>query len=75
MTTPAIIKHNSSKKVPYLFNSPAIKSNVKVSDGSQPPMALNLPLSESAGSRSLHRLVLLVFGHLGSIVSWRILSQ
>src|ERR1039458_5902196 len=31
--------------------------NVKVSDGSQPPMTLDLSLSESAGSRSLHRLV------------------
>lgn len=28
----------------------------KVSDGSQPPTALNLSLSESAGSHSLHRL-------------------
>jgi hypothetical protein len=32
-------------------------SNAKVSDGSQPPMTFDLSLSESAGSRSLHRLV------------------
>ena len=32
--------------------------NAKVSDGSQPPMTLNSSLSESAGSRSLDRLVL-----------------
>jgi len=31
--------------------------NVKVSDGSQPPLTFGLSLSESAGSRSLHRLV------------------
>jgi hypothetical protein len=31
--------------------------NAKVSDGSQPPTSLNLSLSESVGSRSLHRLV------------------
>jgi hypothetical protein len=35
--------------------------NAKVSDGSQPPPTLNLFLSESAGSRSLHRLVRLSF--------------
>ncbi len=35
----------------------AIPPNAKVSDGSQPPMTLNLSLSETAGSRSLHRLV------------------
>lgn len=33
------------------------RQNDKVSDGSQPPMALDLLLGESAGSRSLHRLV------------------
>jgi len=33
------------------------KPNAKVSDGSQPPMAFDLSLSESAGSRSLDRLV------------------
>ena len=38
------------------------KHNEKVSDRSQPPMTLNLSLSESAGSRSLRRLV----HHLGS---------
>ena len=32
-------------------------ANAKVSDGSQPPVTLNLSLSESAGSRSLDRLV------------------
>ncbi len=32
-------------------------ANEKVSDGSQPPMTFDLSLSESAGSRSLHRLV------------------
>ncbi len=31
--------------------------NGKVSDGSQPPMTFDLSLSESAGSRSLHRRV------------------
>ena len=31
--------------------------NVKVSDGSQPPLTFGLSLSESAGSRSLHRLL------------------
>ena len=31
--------------------------NVKVSDGSQPPMTFHLSLSESAGSRSLDRFV------------------
>jgi hypothetical protein len=39
--------------------------NAKVSDGSQPPMTFDLSLSESAGSRSLHRLVrksFLLFG-------------
>jgi len=34
-----------------------ITSNEKVSDGSQPPVTFDLSLSESAGSRSLHRLV------------------
>ena len=34
--------------------------NAKVSDGSQPPMTFDLSLSESAGSRSLHRLVRLL---------------
>src|SRR6185503_10325681 len=34
--------------------------NAMVSDGSQPPKTLNLFLSESAGSRSLDRLVRLV---------------
>jgi hypothetical protein len=32
-------------------------TNAKVSDGSQSPMTFGLSLSESAGSRSLHRLV------------------
>jgi hypothetical protein len=32
-------------------------SNDQVSDGSQPPVTFDLSLSESAGSRSLHRLV------------------
>jgi hypothetical protein len=32
-------------------------ANAKVSDGSQPPTTFDLSLSESAGSRSLHRLV------------------
>ena len=31
--------------------------NAKVSDGSQPPVTLDSSLSETAGSRSLHRLV------------------
>ena len=31
--------------------------NTEVSDGSQPPLTLDLSLSESAGSRSLHRFV------------------
>jgi hypothetical protein len=31
--------------------------NAKVSDGSQPPVTFDLCLRESAGSRSLHRLV------------------
>jgi hypothetical protein len=35
----------------------SVPPNVKVSDGSQPPMTFDLSLSESAGSRSLHRLV------------------
>ena len=34
-----------------------IMPNVKVSGGSQPPLTFGLSLSESAGSRSLHRLV------------------
>jgi len=38
---------------PSRFVSP----NAKVSDGSQPPMTLDLSLSETAGSRSLHRRV------------------
>ena len=38
-----------------LFGSGAF--NAKVSDGSQPPVTLYSSLSESAGSRSLHRLV------------------
>jgi len=32
-------------------------ANAKVSDGSQPPVTFDLSLSESAGSRSLNRLV------------------
>src|SRR5205814_4242382 len=32
-------------------------SNAKVSDGSQPLMTFDLSLNQSAGSRSLHRLV------------------
>jgi len=31
--------------------------NAEVSDGSQPPMTFDLSLGESAGSRSLNRLV------------------
>src|SRR5204863_3573491 len=31
--------------------------NAKVSDGSQPPLTFESSLSETAGSRSLHRLV------------------
>ena len=34
--------------------------NAKVSDGSQPPMMFDLSLSETAGSRSLDRLVRLL---------------
>ena len=34
-----------------------LSPNAKVSDGSQPPMMFNLSLSETAGFRSLHRLV------------------
>ena len=34
-----------------------VAPNAKVSDGSQPPMTWYLSVSESAGSRSLHRLV------------------
>ena len=34
-----------------------VRPNAKVSDGSQSPVAFDLSLSESAGSRSLHRLV------------------
>jgi len=34
-----------------------VTTNAKVSDGSQPPMTFDLSLSESAGSRSLDRLV------------------
>ncbi len=37
--------------------------DAKVSDGSQPPMTLDLSLSESAGSRSLDRLVCAQHGH------------
>ena len=33
------------------------EANAKVSDGSLPPMKLNLYLGESYDSRSLHRLV------------------
>jgi hypothetical protein len=42
----------------------AVLPNGKVSDGSQPPMTFDLSLSESAGSRSLDRLVrpLMSFG-------------
>src|SRR5438128_755447 len=38
-------------------------ANNKVSDGSQPPMMFDLSLSESAGSRSLHRPVGFPIGH------------
>jgi hypothetical protein len=31
--------------------------NVKVSDGSQPPLTIDLSLSETAGSRSMERQV------------------
>jgi hypothetical protein len=34
-----------------------ISPNIKVSDRSQPPLMVDLCLSESAGSDSLHRLV------------------
>ena len=34
-----------------------LRRTKKVSDGSQPPMTFDLSLSESAGSRSLDRLV------------------
>jgi hypothetical protein len=34
-----------------------LQLNVKVSDRGQPPLTLDFGLSESAGSRSLHRLV------------------
>ena len=41
-----------------LINMPRfVPPNGKVSDGSQPPLTLDLSLSESAGSRSLDRLV------------------
>ena len=43
--------------MPNSFSYAATRANVKVSDGSQPPLTFGLSLSESAGSRSLHRLV------------------
>jgi hypothetical protein len=39
------------------FHSAMARPNEQVSDGTQPPMRLNLSLGESAGSRSLARLV------------------
>jgi len=39
------------------FSVVILPPNAKVSDGSQPPMTFDLSLSESADSRSLHRLV------------------
>jgi hypothetical protein len=40
-----------------LIHKCATTPNVKVSDGSQPPLTFHLFLSDSAGSGSLHRLV------------------
>src|SRR5664280_2878524 len=48
-------QNKTTTKSPQV-NSPFM-SNAKVSDGSQPPMTFDLSLSESAGSRSLDRLV------------------
>src|SRR5208282_4219281 len=39
------------------FRVTCILSNAKVSDGGQPPVTFELSLSETAGPRSLHRLV------------------
>jgi hypothetical protein len=41
--------------------------NGKVSDGSQPPMALDLSASETAGSRSLDRLVRISFAWISNL--------
>ena len=49
------------KKVLRFMVSP----NAKVSDGSQPTVTFHLSLSESAGSRSLHNLVLRFYFWLG----------
>ncbi len=46
-------------------------ANAKVSDGSQPPVTLNLSLSESAGSRSLDRLVRLPVSCLNATLKLR----
>jgi hypothetical protein len=44
-------------KLVFIMNLKVSPPNAKVSDGSQPPMTFDLSLSESAGSRSLDRLV------------------
>src|SRR5436190_19974394 len=41
----------------FFFTGRAIWPNAKVSDRSQPPLTLDLSVSEPAGSGSLHRLV------------------
>ena len=41
----------------FVSHKIATPPNAKVSDGSQPPVTFDLSLSETAGSRSLHRLV------------------
>ena len=45
-------------------------SKAKAGDGSQPPVAFDVSLSESAGSRSLDRLVSLLFFHQSEGQRW-----
>ena len=51
------LARRNRRHVGRLIEWPGVRHNAQVSDRSQPPLTLNLPLSDPAGSGSLHRLV------------------
>jgi hypothetical protein len=54
----AVPKHISGRRTTRISEGgDMVLPNAKVSERSQPTTTLNLPVSESAGSDSLHRLV------------------
>ncbi len=55
-TATTMVMHTTASEITDLLDM-GVMPNVKVSDGSQPPSALNLYRSATAGSHSLDRLV------------------